>query len=174
MPSEMCSLAPMANGGLYQTGVDMTTPNAIVEWLEALPHVSAVTPLTVQIGTMCYPAARYTSMTPLDPSCRAYQEGKRESVQTMIYCAGKLPACYVRARRVAFRLPQDARDWYIASYAPAVVDHKQADAIDSAFSDFHPFSASFQLAPWDLPETLDKFEPTPYRRVEIQIKEWAR
>jgi hypothetical protein len=61
-----------------------TTPHSIKQWLESLPHISNVQPVFVHIGRATYPAAFYTSTTPIAPGCRAYDEGKRESVRTML------------------------------------------------------------------------------------------
>lgn len=122
----------------------MTSPADIVSYLKTLGSYDDAQPVTVKIGRTTYPAARYT-----------------DNGQPRIYVAGLVPRHYLRSSRVAFIVPGDNLDWYVASYYLNAAPHGK----------FHPFGPAFYLALWNTPDGLriDHHESRPYRRQHIQI-----
>lgn len=114
-----------------------------------------------------YPAARYEN-----------QNGR-----PMIFAVGALPKSYVRRRATAYRFGESTCDWYVACYAPSNLSSRrrfrpQLSSNDSPSREFHPFGATFQIAPWDVPsgEAIDKYhywrgEHKPYTRVSASFEE---
>jgi len=144
-----------------------TTAIDVANWLKGLPHIHGVEPCTVIIGDVKYPAARYRSTTKLDPSTRAYQEGKRTATSTMIYCVGMLPKAYCQSTHKAFT-GIDQYEWYVACYSGVLSKHNQAKQLAS---EYHPWGNSFQLSPWDVPDgqAIDHYERVPYKRLAVQV-----
>ena len=149
-----------------------TTAQAIASYLRAIPGTTSATPCTLTIKGTRYPAARYTEHCTISPGCRAYDEGKREYDQEMIYVVGPLPAC-TRNGNVAFRLPGESSEWYVAGYYPAYSGRKpQAESdMKPKFAAYHPFGMNFLLAPWDSSDglTIDHFTRVPYKRVNVTV-----
>jgi len=120
---------------------------------------------SITIGKETYPAASYIERCAVPPGCPAYDRGEREYTRHMIYCVGKLPS---KARRghVAFRMQDDAHDWYVAAYYGNVKGRVQETAEPN---DYHPFGNAFMLAPWDPVDgvTIDAHARVPYPRQRI-------
>lgn len=128
--------------------------------------VDSCEPVTVTIGNQVYPAALYTETLDTPPGCDAYRNGQRIYQRTMIYAVGMLPRSYTKSTRVAFKVADDSRDWYVAAYFGNLKHRKQEVASPS---EFHPWGNMVLLAPWDLPDAIDRYEPTPYRRKPMHI-----
>ena len=144
-----------------------TIYDQLVQHLGKHEHVTKLTTCQVAIGRTTYPAALYTECCEVQPGCRAYTEGKRAYTREMIYCVGNLPSAKLRGN-VAFNLPTDATDWYVAAYYGNVVNRRQETAEPN---EFHPFGNSFILAPWDIADSkIDQYERHPYRRVPMVIR----
>jgi hypothetical protein len=63
--------------------------------------------------------------------------------------------------------------WYVAGYYPRLSGRTQSgasDPADHAFMAYHPFSANFMLAPWDIKDSkIDSYERVPYKRVNVVV-----
>lgn len=66
----------------------MTTPQDIATYLQTLPHVRDVQPITLTIHGVSYPAARYCTQMTTPEHSPAWQRGERSYTQEMIYVAG--------------------------------------------------------------------------------------
>ena len=85
----------------------------------------------------------------------AWRRGNQRYTRIGIYCLGELPNRYWR-EKICFRLPGDARVWFVAGY----YQH-----IKPEFQEFHPFGAHFILMPWtssleDLTSTHEVYKLT--------------
>lgn len=141
---------------------------SLVDWLKSHGNES-VSSLTVTIKGTTYIGARYTQTLETPKGSQAHARGERKYQRTMIYCIGRLPACYRRSTRVAFKFAGDARDWYIAGYMPTANLTKEN-------SKYHPFGETFMLAPWDLSngDTIDRYEPRTRDRVPVTLNSPSR
>ena len=149
----------------------MTTPHEIADYLASLPRVHSVIPESVEISGKVYPACRYQQTMTTPEHSAAWNRGERNYVQEMIYVVGMLPAVK-RNGNVAFTMPGDSRDWYVAGYYGAVKARKQATMPPA---EFHPFGNSFLLAPWDVVDSkIDTYERHPYKRVAIDVRTLVR
>ena len=117
-----------------------------------------IKPVRVRIGRQRYEGAFYRQIQAIAPGCRAYEEGQRSHVVEALYLVGPLPAAYRRSQRVAFRLPGDGRDWYVAGWYPADLPNE-----------YHPLGRMLTLRPWLDGEPIDVWAPRPYRRVDATI-----
>lgn len=121
------------------------------QWLESLPGVSSVAPITLVIGREVFSGARYVNTRHYDAGMAVVQRGEHKAgdayTQEFIYLLGALPKAYQRTTRVAFTMPGDARDWYVACY------HDGRDAPHKP-----PFTPNFMLAPWTSAEPIDYYE----------------
>ena len=96
--------------------------------------------------------------------------------RTMIYVIGDHPEIYKRNGKeyargnVCYRLPNDERDWYIASYfhAGLLKTYFKKEAGD--YQHCHPFGMNFLLAPWDLEEEIDKYDRFKCKRKDVLIE----
>ena len=150
----------------------------LADWLNGFDHITAVTPMTVTIGSATYEACSYVARFETLEGSSAYDNGERHYNRSLIYCLGKLPSCYLRSSRHAFLINDDPADWFISSYFPAIQPRRQAAGSRQASgrrqadvqpTDFHPFGATFMLSPWDSPCAIDEYESRPYRRLRISV-----
>lgn len=119
--------------------------NKVAEWLRSLPGTSDVEPVTITIGTQTWEGARYT------------QYGRDH-----FYLVGDLPKSFLKGPKTCYRLPDDAHDWYVATYMA------KFDALEEHFKEFHPFGNSWMMMPWDCGGFIDEHEKT-YRRMDATI-----
>jgi len=151
----------------FLKGMHVTTIcESLAAYLSRIPTVTRVETSFITIRGEQYPAARYTERLQHTPGTPAYARGEREYTREMIYCVGMLPAVR-RNGNVAFRMPGDSRDWYVASYYGNVKNRKQETAEPD---EYHPHGNMFLLAPWDIDgATIDQYERVPYKRAEVAI-----
>jgi len=57
------------------------------------------------------------------------------------------------------------REIYISGYMPGA---RLWD--DSAFKQYHPFGANFTMRVWPVEDKIDKYEPTPYKRIPVILE----
>lgn len=117
-----------------------------------------IKPVAVAIGRTRYEGAFYRQIQVIAPGCPAYARGERSHVVEALYLVGPLPAAYRRSRCVAFRLPGDSRDWYVAGYYPSDLPNEH-----------HPLGRMLTLRPWLDGEPIDAWRPRPYRRVDATV-----
>jgi hypothetical protein len=93
-----------------------------------------------------------------------YTEDRDGSPEERLYLVGELPASYRRSHKVCYRTADCDRDWYIAAWFLKTGENVE-------YHECHPFGNHFILALWSMPNgwTIDKCEPTPYRRMSITV-----
>ena len=122
-------------------------------WLESLGCTN-VRPVTVTIDGTDYPAC-------------VYDDVKTGAIQRY-YCVGRLPLCKWPARLkhpkdgVCFRMNDD--DYYIACYM-------NAERITEQYRAYHPFGENFIVMKWCAPEPIDRYEPKPYKRYAMSVRD---
>lgn len=133
----------------------------VSDYLVSLPHVKNVSACRVTIGKQAWEGARYTQVHKYTSDMQGVQDGRfkagDEYERVAIYLIGKRPDL----KRHCF--PFDGHDWYIACHTdpskPIAPEHQQ----------YHPFGHSFVLMPWDLPNSIDQYEPKPYHRIPMTV-----
>lgn len=143
------------------------------DYLASFDHISAVTPMTIEIKGETFEACSYVARFETPEGSEAYRRGERTYWRAFIYCIGELPSCYRRNTHVAFTIPGDLAEWYVACYWPQLYKHKQEHKQDLSVTpgEYQPFGANFMLAPWDDKDPIDYYERKPYRRVRVTIQQ---
>lgn len=100
--------------------------------------------------------------------------------KTFVYVIGDHPLIYKKSgkeyakRGVCFRIPNDERDWYIASYFHPGLHKTYFKTEPKADPKYQPFGNNFLLSPWDIPgkpdDKIDTYERKPYERRDIKVE----
>ncbi len=126
-------------------------------WLSNIPRTKVISAGTITIRRASYPAVLYTQDRDPLPGAR----NQNPYTMTAIYVLGDLPPAYNRRKSTAFRLPNDDKDWYIASYSTQEALEKHPE--------YYPFGSHFLLCPWEAEfPKIDTYEKHTYQRVDIK------
>jgi hypothetical protein len=129
----------------------MTKQTAIqvAKWLVAKEHISAATPVIVQIGRRTYPAGKYS-------------ENHNGAKEERLYLIGELPPLHNR-RRVCYSTGDDTT-WHLLAWQRTACREWQ----EVQFGNSHFILARFSaLHSW----AADQCGRRPYRRIEMRITE---
>jgi hypothetical protein len=146
----------------------MATPKEIVAFLksETCRNITEAQPVTVTVDGQTFPAARYTTRheytSGMDAVTRGHKKAGEVYYQEAVYVAGPLPKLKAEGRNVAFTVPGEDNEWYVASHNGPV-----------SKTEHNPFGRFYILMPWNLPNKIDSYETRPYRRVELRIGQEA-
>lgn len=143
---------------------------SLLEWLTSLPRVHKAEPVRVAIGSQTYEGVKYVEYLYYEKGMDIVRRGERKDgeqyTREVVYLLGDLPREYKRTTRIAFRLPEDQRDWYLACY------HDGRDAPNKP-----PFTPNFMLMPWDVDQAIDHYETIngkkPRTRIPVVFQEAA-
>lgn len=118
----------------------------LIAYLNTLPHIHNVGPISVVIKGTEYKGAIYDD----------------KDNRNIMYLLGERPASYVRSSRTCFVI--NGEDWYITCY----MEQKR---ITAQYAVYHPCGASFQLRRWSVPDggAIDRYEMRPYTRVPTKV-----
>ena len=143
----------------------------LCNWLAEL-NCHDVKPVNVRIGDETWVGCYYKRTLEYTAGMDAVTRGQKKAGDTYteetIYCIGKLPKAKLNAQgrpklnaNVCF--PYEGHDWYVSGYMPKT-------NLKAQNQKFHPFGINFMLRPWNIPdETIDKYEPKPYTRIEMRV-----
>lgn len=123
---------------------------AIAKWLLTREHISAATPITVQVSGRTYSAARYSIRN-------------NGSDEERLYVVGEMPPLHNR-RRICYRTDDQSEEtWHLVAW-------QRTNCAE--WSEVNPFGSShFILALWSPVETWagDQCQRKPYRRIPMTI-----
>ncbi len=145
--------------------------NHLASYLAQFDHITSVTPMKIEFPygkkMETYPACSYLARFKTVENSPAYDRGEREYWKSFIYLIGELPSSYRKNRKIVFQIPGDPEEWFVSSYWPSLLRHKQE--IPQIPNEYHPFGPSFLISPWSFPEPIDQYETHKYHRLPIRL-----
>ena len=132
----------------------------VADWLNTLDNTSAI-PVIIKIGRTEYVGAYYTQLRKINPSTRAYFEGKREYYQNAFYLLGDLPASCKRSNLMYYRFSDGKTRMYVSGWFDQDLKNE-----------YHPFGRMFQLFPFDYFDAVEKYRPPKFYEMEIKLVSW--
>lgn len=138
----------------------MTTPHDIANYLHSdkCQTVVLAQPGILTIGEKKYPAAYYEEVLHYTNDMMAVSWGKKKAgdpyTRRGIYAIGQRPSNKSKSIFII-----DDKVWYVACYYDEV-----------QVTDYQPFGRNFIISPWDLPETIDKYQRRHYKRIQASFE----
>jgi hypothetical protein len=125
--------------------------SSVAKWLLGRKHITAATPVVVQIGCRKYNAVQYTHS----------ENGVDE---TRLYVIGTLPPLHNKMKRLCYRTDGSGYDWHVIAWFIQRATCTEWDEV-------HPFGSHFLLAEWSPVENwaADQCGRTPYHRTPMTI-----
>ena len=125
--------------------------SSVAKWLLGQEHITAATPVVVQIGRRTYNAVKYTHT----------DNGVDE---TRLYVLGTLPPLHNKMTSLCYRTDGSGYDWHVIAWFVQRASCTEWDEV-------HPFGSHFLLAEWSPGENwaADQCGRTSYHRTPMTI-----
>jgi hypothetical protein len=129
------------------------TAENVATWLKSLKHIHDVSVARVSLQV----SAKIT----LEVDAVFYKNAVFDGAPYLYLLLNPYADKFLLRTRHSCWKAEDGREWFKACYSPEVITPQFAHA--------HPFGHSVIMRVWDADEPIDKYETTPYRRLDLKV-----